>query len=695
MAVKDAKFYLRQLQLADKEESKWRTRAKKIVKKYRDENPEGASRFNILWSNTQTQLPALYSARPKPDVRRRWRTENKTGRDIAQAIERALEFSMDSYDFDRMAEKLTLDFLLPGRQCARVKYHPIIKEGVEEIPVDAGFEFDEDEGELTEDDDGNFIFKKKYSEVIYEEVRCYHVPWKYYRQSPADCWDDVWWVSYGDNFLTKEEIVEQFGEEYDDVPLLFTDDDETEVTGEEIKRAQVWELWDKEEKQVVAVVKGYDRFLMKQDDPLRLQGFFPQPEPALMIETTDSLIPIPEYTMYQFQAEELNDISERIANLVKSMRAVGLYPGEDADKINNLLKSSENMLIPVDNYAAFAEKGGLRGVIDWLPIKEIADVWQRLLVQRQQLTQSIFELIGISDIQRGASDPRETKGAQQLKANFGGRRLLPKQQRVQRYIRDLLRIKAEIIAEHFSAKTLSLMSGTEVTDEMRAIMRSDALRTFTIDVETDSTIAPDDQQERQGVAEFLGAMSQYLQQVLPIVEAQPAAVEPLGKMLLWMTRKFKIARDVEQEIEDFIDAFKSAPQQSEDKEAEAAKAKLQIQAEESKAKQQLAEQESQAEQARKDREVQAEIDRKELLLRLDLRERGLSQEKTSRELSILDAKARKERGENVVPINTGFRVERDGQGQIVGAQMASNEGGVKTLKLQRENGKVTGGEIVS
>ena len=537
---KNVKFYLRQLELADKEELKWRERSKKIVKKYRDEDPDNASRFNILWSNTQTQFPAMYSARPKPDVRRRWRSENKVGRDIAQSVERALEFSMDAYDFDRMAEKLTLDFLLPGRMCARVKYHPVIVERERDEVVTEEAEGSIDAG------DGTFIAKRKYHEVVHEEVRAYHVPWKLYRQSPADCWNDVWWVGYGDNFLTKEEIIEQFGKKHESAPLNYTDENRTDDSdgSNHVKRAQVWEMWDKEAKKVVAVIKGYDKFLLNEDDPLKLQNFFPQPEPALMIETTDSLIPIPEYTMYQFQAEELNEITKRIASLVAAMQAKGFYPGEDANKISELLKSGENILVPVDNWAAFAEKGGIAGLIDWMPIREIAEVWQRLIVQRQGLTQSIFELIGISDIQRGSTDPRETKGAQQLKANFAGRRLLPKQQRVQRYFRDILRIKAEIISEHFGAKTLSQMSGVEVTEEMRAIMRSDALRTFTIDIETDSTIAPDEELEKQGVAEFLAALSQYLNSVMPIIQAQPAAVEPLGKMMLWMTRKFKIARDV-------------------------------------------------------------------------------------------------------------------------------------------------------
>ncbi len=689
MPERNAKFYIRQLELADKDERQYRIRAKKVVKRYKDDKGQDSpTRFNILWSNTQTQLPAMYSARPKPDVRRRWRSPNKVGREIAKAVERCLEFSMDSYDFDREMEKLVLDFLLPGRSVPRVKYHPVIIDREVEEPAEQGMDG------AVEKDDGSFVFHRKFKEKVHEEVRMYHVPYKYYRYSPADCWQDVWWVAYGDNFLTLDELADQFfeGDTTDAmrVPRMFTDADEAtpDETGDEIKRAQVWELWDKEAKQVVAVVKGYDELLMQDTDPLRLGGFFPQPEPAMMIESPDSLEPIPEYTMYQFQAEELNSISQRIADLTKSMKLVGFYPGEDAAKMNELMKSSDGILVPVDNWAAFAEKGGVKGMIDWLPIKEAADVWQRLLVQREALTQQIFELVGISDIQRGATDPRETRGAQQLKANFGKRRLLPKQQRLQRMIRDVLRIKAEIIAEHFDPKTISRMAGMEVTDDMLAIMRADALRNFTIDVETDSTVAPDSELEKQGVAEFLSAMGGYLGQSMPLVAENPAAVEPLGKILLWMTRKFKIARDVEDEIEDFIERFRQMPQQQDSKvqaEMQELQAKLQLKQQEVEATLRLKEAEMKREQQRKDLELQADIRREDFETNADVRRKNA-------EANNQPVKGQTFEG-TVVPIRKNFNMIRGEDGKVQGAEMTEN-GVTKRLTFQRdEQGNIIGGDV--
>lgn len=689
MVEKDVKFYQRQLDLSNRDEKNWRERGKNIIKKY-----ESPSSFNILWSNTQTQFPAMYSSRPKPDVRRRWKGPSPVGREIAKAVERALEFSMDSYDFDRMAEKCTLDYLLPGRQVARVKYHPVIidKEFSETIPD--GIE--PPEGSVKQDD-GSFVFSRSFREKVHEEVRVYHVPWDQYRYSPADCWDDVWWVAYGDNFLTQDEITEQFGEEHKDVPLNFTD--ETKDDAEHaIKRAQVWELWDRDAKKVVAVINGYDKFLMNEKDPLKLRKFFPQPEPAMMIEAPNSLIPIPEFTMYQNQANDLNEISERISNLTTAMKLVGFYPGEEQEKVKEALKSKENTLVPIDNWAAFAEKGGIKGMIDYLPIKEVADVWQRLIVERQNLTQSIFELIGISDIQRGSTDPRETKGAQQLKANFAGRRLLPKQQRSQRFYRDLLRISAEIIAEHFSAKTLQGMTGTEVTEDMLAIMRNDALRSFTIDIETDSTVAADDETEKQGVAEFVTSMSGFLAQAMPLVQAAPAAAEPLGKMLLWMSRKFKISRDVEEEVESFVEAIKSQPsQQNAEEDAKKAELekKLSLLEQEKTKKLEIDEMESQREQDRKDREAaaeiarkdalaQAEIDRKNEQMNVDRRKADQDEKKANAQIRQMNAKTKSAMGleANIEPINRSIKMVKDDDGKIIGAEITNGDE-VEAVTIER------------
>ena len=67
----------------DKAFKEWDFRAERILKRYRDDsrtrnNPN--ARFNILWSNVQTILPAVFARLPRPDVSRRFRDNDPVAR---------------------------------------------------------------------------------------------------------------------------------------------------------------------------------------------------------------------------------------------------------------------------------------------------------------------------------------------------------------------------------------------------------------------------------------------------------------------------------------------------------------------------------------------------------------------------------------------------------------------------------------
>lgn len=713
---KDVRFWLTELEQAGRHESKWRKRGREVIKTYRDERDTSDTRFNILWANTQTQLPALYSATPKCVVSRRNDDEGPVIRLASTMLEKAVRYSLDpggAYDFDRVGKRCVLDFLLPGRAVARVKYKPTITKGTRQATSQTPPKV----GDADINEDGMFVFDEEFDELVDEEVRIHHVPWDQYRQSVANCWEDVWWVAYGNNFLTREEIIEQFGEEHSDVPMTHLvhseeeDGDTKEGEGRQVQRAQVWEIWDRDDRMVYAVVSGYDKLLMEEEDPLKLNAFFPSPEPALIVETTDTTIPIPEYTQYQYQAEELNKVTQRIERLVDAMKLSGIYPGSQKEILDQMLKSKENTLVPVEDWGAITERGGLHGMIEWIPLRDVADAWQRLSGYRSTLVAEIYEVTGISDIQRGSTDPRETKGAQQIKASFASRRLLPKQQETQRFFRDLFRLEAEVIAEHFSDETLFRMASVPPSPEAQAarqLIKDDALRSYVIDIETDSTIAPDEAMEKQGVAEFVAAMSQYLNQVLPIVQAQPKAMGPLGAILLWITRKFKIARDAEEQVEGFLQAFSQMPQQQ-DQEAQAAQAEQQGKMQMAQGEMQMKMQIAQAEQARKDQESQAEIQRKAMELQAQLeRERQLAelqQRKLLLDIAEKEAKIRlmQEEAEAKVTLEAVDRSAKRMQEQSKATEKPSQTPAIevseskpkaqKITLVKGKDGKVEGAEI--
>src|SRR6185312_6467878 len=73
-----------------------------------------------------------------------------------------------------------------------------------------------------------------------------------------------------------------------------------------------------------------------------------------------------------------------------------------------------------------------------------------------------YQLSGISDIMRGATEAEETLGAQQLKSQYGSVRVRDKIDELQRVARDVARIVPEIASDKFSQKTLLDMSMMEI-----------------------------------------------------------------------------------------------------------------------------------------------------------------------------------------------------------------------------------------
>jgi hypothetical protein len=298
------------------------------------------------------------------------------------------------------------------------------------------------------------------------------------------------------------------------------------------------------------------------------------------IWTTDSLIPVPDYVQFQEQAIELEELTERIRHLVDALRRRGVF---DANWtiLERLAKAGDNEFLPVKDWTALIEKGGLANLWAELPIEGIAKVLLGLYDQRERVKQTIYELDGISDIMRGTTKATETLGAQELKSQYAGIRLNPRQGAVARFIRDLLRLKAEIIAEHFSVQTLQTMTGIELPsaeqkmigqaqakmtqpgqpakpdpnaekptwDEVMQILKSDKLRGFRVDIETDSTVKPQADLEQQNRTDLLTALTGFMEKAIPGVAAGVLPKEVAMELMLFGIRAFKVGPQLEETLQ--------------------------------------------------------------------------------------------------------------------------------------------------
>lgn len=547
----ECKRWAEEIRTAARHFETWTTKGRKIIKRYRDERDAastGVTKFNILWSNVQTLQPALYAKTPKPQVDRRHLDQDPVGKAASLILERALSHAIEEYEFDELMRAVRDDYLLVGRGTAWIRYEPQY-------------------GEEQPDPDGGEAF----APVTYETAPCDYVGWEDFLHGVAPRWQHVPWVARKAH-LTRDELVRRFGEEIgQDVPMKAVngmDVDTCDQYGDVFKRALVWEIWDKGSQTAYWVCPGYPRLLDKREDPLGLKGFFPCPRPLLATTTTDSLIPVPDYSEYQDQAIELDELSARISCLTKALKVAGVYDSSATGLERLLGEGCENELIPVAGWSAFAANGGMKGSIQFLPLQEIASTLTELYAARDKVKQDLYEITGLSDIIRGASMASETATAQRIKGQFASLRLTDRQNEVARFARDIIRLKAEIMSEHFAPETLATASGyefmpgadPEVFQQAVELLKNDALRGFRIDIETDSTVSVDQQAEQDSRVAFLTAMGGFLQQALPMAQQAPQSAPLMAEMLTFAVRGFKAGRQLEQAFDQFGQQVSQAAQ---------------------------------------------------------------------------------------------------------------------------------------
>ena len=328
---------------------------------------------------------------------------------------------------------------------------------------------------------GPYVDGDEYEEVAAESTTCEHVHWDDFRLSPARSWDEVRWVAFRTR-LSREELVGRFGPKIGGaVPLDETTAPEGELhagDSDAPRRAEVWEIWDKPRREVVFLATGAKAALLDAvEDPLGLADFFPVPRPLYSVPATDSLTPYPEFLVYEDQARELDEVTRRIMALTKALKLRGIYDSAQPE-IARLLTADDNQMIPSEHFMSMIERGGLDKAVQFAPVETIAAVLSQLYANREQIKQAIYELTGLADILRGSTRPSETATAQSIKARWGSLRLQDRQREVQRLIRDLFRLQAEVVAEKFGADTLAEMTGLPVDETLTEFLRAGPARGF-------------------------------------------------------------------------------------------------------------------------------------------------------------------------------------------------------------------------
>ena len=390
--------------------------------------------FQMFWANCEVLKPSIYAKPPIPVVTPKFKDRRPVYQQASEVMERCCNVAFDLTRINDLMLLVRDDLSMNSRGVAWCRYE-----------------------------------SGKDKEAYYDSERVC-VDFKARRDflhSISRNWREVTWTAAA-SYLTRTEARDRFykhsGLAYQDAEYK-VDKEGNEIGGADAReRAKFWEIWSKGDRRVLWVAHGCEDILDESDPHLELQNFFPCPKPAYGTVQRGSLMPVPDVMQYRDQLDEINMLTGRIHALSDAIEVKGFYPaggGELADALQTAfkIKNPGVTMIPIANWAAF---GGSKETIIWTPIETIATTIVQLVTLRKQVIEDIYQIMGLSDIMRGATDPNETLGAQQLKTQYGSTRIRDKQQEMVRLARDIVEITSEIITEKFDDETIVEMSQTQL-----------------------------------------------------------------------------------------------------------------------------------------------------------------------------------------------------------------------------------------
>lgn len=575
----EVQYWLDEIDACRKREKDYRKDGQEICDIYagdkKDETP-----FNILFSNTETLLPALFSQTPRPIVEQKHKNKKDiVGQMAANASQKLLEYLVDNnlegYEtYSGSMEAATLDALLPGRAVTAIKY---------DAPDDLSWEL----------------------------VCTDHKKWDRVYFGYATKWEEVPWMAY-ELYVDKKEAENLIGklanklkytenEDSDDDDKV--DEDEDDQGGRET--TCLYQIWDKDTKTVKYVSTQYkEGFLKEIKDPLSLSGFFNCPKPLKFINKPGSLTPKAPYKLYENQALELNRLTRRLNKIIEAIKVRGVYDAALGDDLKKLFDQDDNGLEPTEKGASLLD-GGFDKAIWMMPVEKLVGTATALYQARESCKSVIYEIMGIGDIIRGASKASETLGAQNIKDKWGSMRLKRSQKDVAEYSRSTLRLMLEVAIQNFSVKSWVKMTGLEYpTDEQKQkaqemiknfqkqsqamqqkaqqtgqppqppppqmqqqlaeyqkiagmpswedilkALKDDYQRSYRIDIETNSTLDVEATEDKKLIAEFMNAMGQLMNGVMPMVKEKIMPFNAMKSMFSEIAQRFRFGRNVQEEID--------------------------------------------------------------------------------------------------------------------------------------------------
>jgi len=614
-------IWTRELENSNNYEQKWRDEAGKYFNIYKDQynsDYNDSKRYNVFWANTQTLRPLVFSKLPKPNITQRFLDEDEIAKIASQMMERTISLYMNDADAEDVIGKCRDDYLVGGRGVARVCYDP---EEVIEME-DGSEEFDPTDKKCRIEywpwEDFRMSTEKEWSKVRWIAFRHYKTRDELVEDFGAkgkavalnktrlDSLDEP-----NENELFKmAEVWEIWDKEAEQVIFATLGGDGVLLSREEdpyklrsffpmpaplgsksdpcslvpIPLYRYYKSQAEELNQVDARIKSliqqckatgvYNSVAEGSDIEALFNGedgtFTPLKGTGGLQKASDMVLfkPLQEIIL---TIRELQQHKIEIINAIRDITGI-------SDIVRGVSMASET--------ATAQQLKGNFAISRIQPLQKEVEFWARdlirLLVEMTVENYSIQELIEMTglkivDINTIAAQARDRLRLLMMEAK---KQILPNDPQAQEKM-DMLKQQAEKGFKETMKEPLEILKGYAATPEqlqqVEALIKNDKMRTFAIDVETDSTIRVDQQQEKQDRIEYITAISNFSSAFFPLVQSQIITPDAFQQFLMFVSKPFKVGRNVEE-------ALSNKDQQPEEKQPSAeemlAQAQIQLQQQE-------------------------------------------------------------------------------------------------------------------
>lgn len=473
-----------------------------------------------------------------------------------------------------------------------------VREYLTYSPSDTGEEgnFVTAEGEIVysddiyQDDEGKyFIEHNQVVDIDSEKVYLCHVLYKNIFIDPGITnYDRCKRIAFEECY-SRNDFKRIFGmQAYLDLPQPNEDMPGSGEADQKEQNIYVYEYWDIYEKETKWLPKDGDKFIVPKSDYqpeeyddfeeekaglYGLKNFFPCPPPLVINAPTDEFWPTPEFFQLLDMIEDLHNVFSKMVQTTKAIRTRLIYDAsiEGLKEALNELGNTEAIGVSNLSQSLASNGGSLAGVVQAIPVAELIEGLNQLYIALNQRLESIYKLSGTSDLLQGLTveNSGKTLGERQIEEKYATNQLYEFQRKMAEFVRAGYQLLCEMALKNFKDASLDkYIIPQTLPEKIKPLYRAalqllkDDPERFRVDLDTDSTIALNEQYDKQMRVELVNALTTALEKTATIAQTNLPLVRVELHCLKYLIQGFRQGKMFQAEITEAIDNVISQVEES-------------------------------------------------------------------------------------------------------------------------------------